>query len=124
MRVIKSSHSLQLLSPFKGRNVLQEWNCCFWSMVMGTLEGCEKLDGLPGGHFRINFHRNAFASTQVRCTGKLPKRPKGSDCKSAVIDFVGSNPSLATKDPAMRGLFTLRTIVVGTTWTLETEIQK
>jgi hypothetical protein len=24
----------------------------------------------------------------------------------------------------MRGLFTLRTIVVGTTWTLETEIQK
>ena len=28
--------------------------------------------------------------------GELPKRPKGSDCKSAVIDFGGSNPSLAT----------------------------
>ena len=29
--------------------------------------------------------------------GELPKRPKGSDCKSAVLDFGGSNPSLATK---------------------------
>ena len=28
--------------------------------------------------------------------GELPKRPKGSDCKSAVLDFGGSNPSLAT----------------------------
>jgi hypothetical protein len=56
-----------------------------------------KFHGLSDGDFPINFSRNAFASTQVRCTGKLPKRPKGSDCKSAVIDFVGSNPSLATK---------------------------
>ncbi|CAD5990808.1 protein of unknown function [Agreia sp. COWG] len=30
--------------------------------------------------------------------GKLPKRPKGSDCKSAVLDFGGSNPSLATSE--------------------------
>ena len=29
--------------------------------------------------------------------GELPKRPKGSDCKSAVLDFGGSNPSLATE---------------------------
>lgn len=29
--------------------------------------------------------------------GKLPKRPKGSDCKSAGVAFGGSNPSLATK---------------------------
>ncbi len=32
------------------------------------------------------------------CIGELPKRPKGSDCKSAVFDFGGSNPSLATKN--------------------------
>ncbi len=38
--------------------------------------------------------------------GELPKRPKGSDCNSAVIDFGGSNPSLATerlKGSAKRG---------------------
>ena len=29
-------------------------------------------------------------------SGELPKRPKGSDCNSAVYDFGGSNPSLAT----------------------------
>ena len=29
--------------------------------------------------------------------GELPKRPKGSDCKSAGLAFGGSNPSLATK---------------------------
>jgi hypothetical protein len=28
--------------------------------------------------------------------GELPKRPKGSDCKSAGIAYGGSNPSLAT----------------------------
>ena len=28
--------------------------------------------------------------------GELPKRPKGSDCKSAGVAFGGSNPSLAT----------------------------
>src|SRR5690625_1416125 len=28
--------------------------------------------------------------------GGLPEWPKGADCKSAVIDFVGSNPSPAT----------------------------
>ena len=28
--------------------------------------------------------------------GKLPKWPKGSDCKSAVYDFVSSNLALAT----------------------------
>ena len=28
--------------------------------------------------------------------GQLPKWPKGADCKSAVNDFVGSNPSLPT----------------------------
>ena len=31
--------------------------------------------------------------------GKLPKWPKGSDCKSAVVDFTGSNPVLATSAP-------------------------
>ncbi len=31
--------------------------------------------------------------------GELPERPKGADCKSAVIDFVGSNPPLATSGP-------------------------
>jgi hypothetical protein len=27
----------------------------------------------------------------------LPERPKGADCKSAVIDFAGSNPAPATE---------------------------
>ena len=51
--------------------------------------------------------------------GELPKRPKGSDCKSAVFDFGGSNPSLATSvnecdvaDAARRGF--LWDIVLGT----------
>lgn len=30
--------------------------------------------------------------------GELPKRPKGSDCKSAGSAFGGSNPSLATHE--------------------------
>ena len=28
--------------------------------------------------------------------GKIPERPKGTDCKSVVIDFGGSNPPLPT----------------------------
>lgn len=28
--------------------------------------------------------------------GGVPERPKGSDCKSDVIDFEGSNPSPST----------------------------
>lgn len=28
--------------------------------------------------------------------GGIPERPKGADCKSAVIDFEGSNPSPTT----------------------------
>ena len=30
--------------------------------------------------------------------GKIPEWPKGADCKSAVYDFDGSNPSLPTKE--------------------------
>ena len=30
--------------------------------------------------------------------GWVPERPKGADCKSAVNDFDGSNPSLPTKN--------------------------
>ena len=29
--------------------------------------------------------------------GGVPERPKGSDCKSDVIDFEGSNPSPSTR---------------------------
>ena len=32
--------------------------------------------------------------------GELPKRPKGSDCKSDGVAFVSSNLALATKDKA------------------------
>ena len=35
--------------------------------------------------------------------GKLPKWPKGSDCKSAVYDFVSSNLALATITSAITG---------------------
>ena len=30
-------------------------------------------------------------------SGGVPERPKGADCKSAVTDFEGSNPSPTTK---------------------------
>ncbi len=30
--------------------------------------------------------------------GGVPERPKGADCKSAVTDFEGSNPSPTTKE--------------------------
>ena len=30
--------------------------------------------------------------------GQIPERPNGSDCKSDVFDFGGSNPPLPTKD--------------------------
>ena len=42
--------------------------------------------------------------------GKLPKRPKGSDCKSDVSDFTGSNPVLATMTAATE-LLTLATSI-------------
>ncbi len=34
--------------------------------------------------------------TQALPRGGVPERPKGADCKSAVIDFEGSNPSPTT----------------------------
>ena len=33
--------------------------------------------------------------------GKIPERPNGSDCKSDVYDFGGSNPPLPTTNKAM-----------------------
>ena len=46
--------------------------------------------------------------------GKLPKRPKGSDCKSDCIAFGGSNPSLATEiDNAPRAFCGALSISVG-----------
>ena len=49
--------------------------------------------------------------TRSGATGELPKRPKGSDCKSAVYDFGGSNPSLATlKAPVIRGFRRFRRV--------------
>ena len=45
--------------------------------------------------------------------GKLPKRPKGSDCKSDVSDFTGSNPVLATMT-AISALLELATSIAVT----------
>ena len=42
--------------------------------------------------------------------GELPERPKGTDCKSVVHDFDGSNPSLPTKKSCLQianGVFVL-----------------
>ena len=43
------------------------------------------------------------------CCGGIPERPKGADCKSAVTDFDGSNPSSTTifdnTAPQMRCFF-------------------
>ncbi len=36
---------------------------------------------------------NDYSNTKL---GGIPKRPKGADCKSAVTDFEGSNPSPTT----------------------------
>ena len=32
------------------------------------------------------------------CRGRLPERPKGADCKSAGIAYIGSNPIPATRE--------------------------
>lgn len=41
--------------------------------------------------------------------GKIPERPNGSDCKSDVFDFGGSNPPLPTKTvPNVRNRFSLQ----------------
>ena len=36
-----------------------------------------------------------FREERLQC-GQVPEWPKGADCKSAVTDFDGSNPSLST----------------------------
>ena len=36
-----------------------------------------------------------FREERLQC-GQVPEWPKGADCKSAVTDFDGSNPSLPT----------------------------
>gem|GEM_PF-3679648 len=41
--------------------------------------------------------------------GGVPERPKGSDCKSDVYDFEGSNPSPSTKNFPKRAWFNGRT---------------
>ena len=38
------------------------------------------------------------ASTTLNKTGQIPKRSNGADCKSAGYAFLGSNPSLPTKE--------------------------
>ena len=49
--------------------------------------------------------RHAILVPARQGAGELPKRPKGSDCKSDCSAFGGSNPSLATcKAPPRRGL--------------------
>ncbi len=40
--------------------------------------------------------RRVRKPTKCNTPGGVPERPKGADCKSAVIDFEGSNPSPAT----------------------------
>src|SRR5690606_10495140 len=42
----------------------------------------------------LHLRSDDYMWSEVR--GKLPKRPKGSDCKSDCSAFGGSNPSLAT----------------------------
>ena len=39
----------------------------------------------------------AGSSPITSSNGEVPEWPKGADCKSAVFDFDGSNPSLSTK---------------------------
>ena len=40
--------------------------------------------------------RVRFPSPAPISSGGVPERPKGADCKSAVADFDGSNPSPTT----------------------------
>ena len=54
----------------------------------------------------IGFHHNSIY-------GKIPERPNGSDCKSDVNDFGGSNPPLpTTQGDAFGVLFAWREEVV------------
>jgi hypothetical protein len=52
--------------------------------------------------FSALYSQNAFGMMRpafrhiIQASGGIPERPKGADCKSAVIDFEGSNPSPAT----------------------------
>ena len=41
---------------------------------------------------------NSPGTFYVPAYGRLPERPKGADCKSAGIAFIGSNPIPATHD--------------------------
>ncbi len=41
-------------------------------------------------------HSKNSAGFLINTPGGVPERPKGADCKSAVTDFEGSNPSPTT----------------------------
>ena len=54
-------------------------------------------------------HGGSTPPTRSKRSGGIPERPKGADCKSAVTDFDGSNPSSTTifdnTAPQMRCFF-------------------
>ena len=63
----------------------------------GPTDGCPQALSGPC----ILVRRVRLVLTRVgRALGELPKRPKGSDCKSDCYAFGGSNPSLATMKPS------------------------
>ena len=74
-----------------------------------------RLDFTPGPFVSILVWPPVVCRTWSGAHGELPKRPKGSDCKSAGIAFGGSNPSLATRRSpgSRRGFRRLRGSHVG-----------
>jgi hypothetical protein len=56
-------------------------------------------------HYQKDFANFLFKISSHEYHGGVPERPKGADCKSAVTDFEGSNPS-----PTTISLYTSQTL--------------
>ena len=68
-----------------------------------SLTACDfTLGALPGN---VNPRVRSSDYTWAETSGELPKRPKGSDCKSDGVAFVSSNLALATSTTQSRRTF-------------------
>ena len=81
--------------PLPGRQFALVGNGARWCSSMAEQLICNQQ---VAGSNPITSSKDASPSDQVVATfcGEVPGWPKGADCKSAVFDFDGSNPSLST----------------------------
>ena len=67
-------------------------------MVEQRTENPSVGGSIPPHRLLVQFRSPAPPTNQRNFIyGKIPERPNGSDCKSDVFDFGGSNPPLPTK---------------------------